>query len=79
MAENKKSALIYADLIYTIEKMIKDEKDSKGKQRVGELFVTILEYINDRNPKPKDQVVEIVFEPIKQQLKRDLKKVGKKV
>jgi len=66
MADNKKSFLLYCDLIHTIEKM--------PKEKAGELFLTILEYVNDKNPEPKDMIVSLVFEPIKQNLKRDLKK-----
>ena len=64
MSENKKSFLLYCDLIHTIDKMPKD--------KAGELFMTILEYVNDKNPEPKDMIVSLVFEPIKQNLKRDL-------
>ena len=39
----------------------------------GQLFKHILEYVNDRNPKPFDDVLlKVAFEPIKHQLKRDL-------
>lgn len=65
MAENKKSFVLYADLIHTVSRM--------PVKKAGELFITILQYVNDQNPVPSDQVVELVFEPIKQQLKRDLK------
>lgn len=65
MAENKKSFLLYADLIHTVKKM--------PPEKAGELFITILEYVNDQNPAPNDQLVDLVFEPIRQQLKRDLK------
>ena len=34
----------------------------------------ILEYVNDENPVTDDLIIEIAFEPIKQQLKRDLKR-----
>lgn len=64
MAENKKSFILYCDLIHTVRKM------PKGKQ--ADLFMTILEYVNDENPKVNDLVVGVAFEPIKQQLKRDL-------
>lgn len=71
MAENKKGFLLYADLIHTVRKMPKD--------KAGELFVTILEYVNDENPVVNDMLVDLVFEPIKRQLKRDLEKYeGKK-
>lgn len=65
MAENKKSFILYADLISTVENL----PDAKA----GKLFKTILEYVNDRNPEVKDLLVLVAFEPIKQQLKRDLK------
>lgn len=64
--KDKKSFLLYCDLIHTIEKM--------PKEQAGELFCTILKYVNDQNPKVDDLVVSLVFEPIKQQLKRDLLK-----
>lgn len=66
MAENKDSFVLYARYYHTIKKLPKD--------KAGELFMTILEYVNDLNPEPTDILVEVTFEPIKQQLKRDLKK-----
>ena len=66
MAENKKSFVLYADLIHTVEKMPDD--------KAGLLFKHLLEYVNDKNPETDDLVVELTFEPIKQQLKRDLEK-----
>lgn len=65
MAQNKKSFILYADLLATIEKLT----DAKA----GKLFKTILEYVNDKNPEVTDVLLQIAFEPIKQQLKRDLK------
>ena len=71
MADNKKSFILYADLIHTVKKM--------PPEKAGELLLTILEYVNDNNPEILDPYVDIVFEPIKQQLKRDLEKYeGKK-
>ena len=71
MAEDKKSFLLYADLIHTVRKM--------PKEKAGELLLTILSYVNDEDPIVDDIVVELVFEPIKQQMKRDLRKYeGKK-
>jgi hypothetical protein len=64
MAENKKSFLLYADLIHTIEKMPID--------KAGLLFKHILEYVNDKNPTTEDLIINLTFEPIKQSLKRDL-------
>ena len=64
MAENKTSFLLSCDLIHTVKKMPKAD--------AGELFVHILEYVNDLNPETSNMVVDLVFEPIKQRLKRDL-------
>lgn len=64
MADNKRSFILYADLLHTVEKMPVD--------KAGELFKTILEYVNDKDPQPEDLLISLVFEPIKQQLKRDL-------
>ena len=66
MAKDKKSFLLYCDIIHTVEKMPTD--------KAGELFKHILQYVNDQNPKTDDLIVQLVFEPIKQQLKRDLRK-----
>lgn len=66
MAEEKKSFILYADLIHTVRKMPQD--------KVADLFITILDYVNDENPTVDDLVVDLVFEPIKQQLKRDLRR-----
>ena len=65
MAEDKKSFILYADIIHTVRKMPKDKQ--------AELFLTILSYVNDENPVVEDLIVSLVWEPIKQQLKRDLK------
>jgi hypothetical protein len=64
MAEGKKSFILYCDLIHTISKL-PDEK-------AGQLFKHILDYVNDKDPQTDDLVISIAFEPIKQQLKRDL-------
>lgn len=69
MAKDKKSFLVYCDLLHTVKKMKKED--------VGELFLHILEYTNDLNPTTDNIIVELVFEPIKQQLKRDLKSYEK--
>lgn len=66
MAENKKSFLLYVDLLHTVKKMPDD--------KAGLLFKHILEYVNDLNPETDDLIVDLTFEPIKQQLKRDLQK-----
>ena len=66
MAENKKSFVLYADLIGRIEHLTKEEK--------GTLFQHLLEYVNDLNPTLEDRILIGVWKPIEQQLKRDLKK-----
>ena len=66
MAEDKKGFLLYKDLIHTVEKMPDD--------KAGLLFKHILQYVNDNNPETDDLIIQLTFEPIKQQLKRDLKK-----
>jgi hypothetical protein len=67
MAENKKSFILYADLISVVRKL--------PKEKAGELFMQILSYVNDENPTIEDDLLlEVVFEPIKLQLKRDLKR-----
>lgn len=65
MAEGKNSFLLYTDIIHTVRKLPKD--------KAGELFLHILEYVNDLNPVTDDFAVEIAFEPIKQNLIRNLK------
>ena len=65
MAENKKSFVLYTDLFHTVSKLPDD--------KAGQLFKHILEYVNDLNPVSDDLILNIAFEPIKQQLKRDLK------
>ena len=66
MAENKKSFVLYADLIHTVTKMPDD--------KAGQLLKHILSYVNDENPETDDLIIQLTFEPIKQQLKRDLRK-----
>lgn len=66
MAESKKSFVLYCDLIHTVEHLPND--------KAGELFKHILSYVNDRDPVTDCIVVKLAFEPIRQQLKRDLSK-----
>lgn len=66
MAQDKKSFLLYCDIIHTVLKLTDEQ--------AGILFKHILNYVNDNNPELKDLLLEIAFEPIKQSLKRDLKK-----
>lgn len=66
MATDKKSVLLYCDLIHTVEKL--------DDETAGKLFKHYLRYVNDLEPETDDIMVDVVFEPIKQNLKRDLKK-----
>ena len=69
MAENKKSFLLYCDLIHTVNKM--------PNEKAGELLKHILSYVNDEEPTTDDLIIQLTFEPIKQSLKRDLVKYEK--
>ncbi len=66
MAENKKSFVLYTDLIHTVKHLTDEQK--------GKLFMHILSYVNDENPITEDVIINLAFEPVKQQLKRDLEK-----
>lgn len=70
MADWKKSFLIYCDLIHTVKKMSNED--------AWLLLKHMLEYTNDKKPEPPNTVVDLVFEPIKQQLKRDLRSYEEK-
>lgn len=73
MAEGKKSFVLYSDITSTVKKII--EKDRiNGTNNSGELFYHILMYVSDENPEPINDTIDLVFEPIKMQLKRDLTK-----
>jgi hypothetical protein len=66
MAENKKSFILYCD-----QKGVWDKLDDA---QAGRLVKHIIAYVNDENPVAPDFVTELAFEPIKQSLKRDLRK-----
>lgn len=66
MVENKKSFVLYADLIHNIDHLTKEEK--------GMLFNHLLEYVNNMNPVLEDRVVLSAWKFIQSQLKRDLVK-----
>ena len=66
MAENKSSFLLYRDIIHTVKHL--------SDQKAGKLFKHILEYVNDKDPKLDNLELRLAFEPIKQSLKRDLRK-----
>ena len=64
MAKDKKSFVLYCDIIHTIEQL--------SDEQAGHLFKHVLYYVNDLNPDTENVITKIAFEPIKQQLKRDL-------
>ena len=66
MAKNKKSFILYTDIKATVDKL--------SDEYAGKLFKHILAYVNDENPTTSDLLLEIAFEPVKQQFKRDLQK-----
>ena len=68
MAEGKKSFVAYADWESQINFLTDEE--------AGKLFRHLLDYVNDREPEfnKDERLLKIAFEPIKQQLKRDLRK-----
>ena len=65
MAKDKKSFLLYTDQQGTFN-LLPDEI-------AGKLIKHIFAYVNDENPATPDLIIQLAFEPIKQQLKRDLK------
>lgn len=66
MAENKKSFILYADQKGVFEQL--------PDEIAGKLIKHIFKYVNDENPISDDLIINIAFEPIKQSLKRDLKR-----
>jgi hypothetical protein len=69
MAKDKKSFILYCDYLHTFSEL--------PDEFAGKLIKHILEYVNDKNPKSDDWMLNAAFNPIKQQLKRDLKKYEK--
>lgn len=65
MAKDKKSFILYVDQ--------KDLFNKLPDEIAGKLIKHIYAYVSDENPTSEDLMIEIAFEPIKQQLKRDLK------
>jgi len=66
MATDKKSFILYAELINVVEKL--------SNEQAGILLKHVLRYVNDQNPVAPDQFTEVIFEPIRLMLKRDLVK-----
>lgn len=65
MADGKKSFVLYCDMIHTVD-LLEDAL-------AGKLLKHLLRYVNDENPETDDLLLKIAFEPLKRQLKRDLK------
>lgn len=63
MADGKNTIVVYRDWINIFEKLT--------DQEAGQLAKHLFRYVNDLNP-TSDRLIELVFEPIKQTLKRDL-------
>ena len=63
--KGKRSFVLYTDLKTTLDQL--------PDEVAGKLFKMVLDYVNDEDPTTEDLVLKVAFEPIKQQLKRDLK------
>lgn len=66
MANGKSSFVLYTEN--------KELFDSLSNEQAGILIKHIFSYVNDENPELEDPLLKIAFLPIKQNLKRDLKK-----
>ena len=66
MANGKKSFIAYCEWIETFEDLSNED--------AGKLIKHLFQYVNDLNPITDDRLVRACFIPIKQTLKRDLKK-----
>jgi hypothetical protein len=66
MAQGKKSFLIYADLLQSVDHLNNDE--------LGELFRHMLLYVNDEHPTLDNRLLLTAWKPIQRVLKADLKK-----
>ena len=66
MANGKKSFYMYAEWIETFEAL--------DDEHAGKLVKHLFRYVNDLNPETDNKIVKLLFIPIKQMLKRDLKK-----
>src|SRR5690606_4736027 len=64
--KDKKSFLLYSDLLAKIEMLTIEER--------GILFTHLLEYVNDKEPVLTDRLLLAAWKPIELELKRDLKK-----
>lgn len=69
MAENKTSFVLYTDAQSMVNKL--------PDEIAGRLLKHIYAYVNDENPVSEELLLNIAFEPIRMQLKRDLVKWDK--
>jgi hypothetical protein len=69
--EDKRGFILYVDIKTMVDKLPDDY--------AGKLFKHVLAYVNDEDPETDDIILQIAFEPIKQQLKRDLQKWNDKI
>lgn len=66
MAEGKKKVIFYTNWADTFKKLSNEE--------AGKLIKHFCGYIKDEDPEPEDRLTELLFDPIKDTLKRDLKR-----
>jgi len=66
MAEGKNKIIFYKDWGNVIKKLTDEE--------AGKLIKHFCHYVDDEDPESPDRITELLFEPIKATLKRDLKK-----
>lgn len=66
MKNGEKYFILSNDLIHTVAYL--------PKEKAGELFMHILEFVNDKNPISEDPIVNLSFEPVKQALIADFEK-----
>jgi hypothetical protein len=66
MAEDKRTIVVYSDW--------QENFESLSDEEAGRLIKHFFKYVNDEDPVPVDRITEISFIPLKNALKRDLKK-----
>ena len=66
MANGKKKIIIYADWMDSFNELTDEE--------AGKLIKHLFAYVNDKNPILNDRLLKMVWIPMQQTLKRDLKK-----
>ena len=66
MAEGKKKIIFYTNWCDTFKKLSDEE--------AGRLIKHFCEYVTDQDPEPPDRITDLLFDPIKDTLKRDLEK-----